>query len=97
MTKGDTSKIYILKEKCPCCNVGVLELLICDNCQQLIAMCDLVFTVFPDPLDININKTFQDDGREMVCVKCKKPKTLRVANKDEIISIGLHPDAYQDL
>jgi hypothetical protein len=89
-------KIFILKEKCPCCDVGELQLLTCDNCQQLIAMCDLVFTVFPDPLDININKIFRDGGREMVCPRCKKPKTLRIANKEEIISIGLQSDAYQD-
>jgi hypothetical protein len=63
---SNNQSVRMLKQRCPCCREqGYLELIACNECNKTIAICELVGTVFTDPLNISMNKVFSDDPKKM--------------------------------
>ena len=88
------SPLLSLKQNCPCCaGEGILELYACNNCNKVIAKCDLVHTIFIDPLDISVDKVYEEDPKK--CPSCGALDKLRIARDYEIIALGLMTNEYE--
>jgi len=87
------SPVWKLKQRCPCCKEGFLELCTCDNCKRVIAVCDEVSTIFIDPLNISLERVWENNPKE--CPFCGMLNKLRVAKDYEIIAIGLTTNEYE--
>lgn len=87
------SPVWRLKQRCPCCEEGYLELHTCDDCKKVFAICEEVGTIFIDPLNISIsNISHKDSG---VCENCGSIGKLRPAKDYEIIALGLTIADYE--
>ena len=89
------SPIWRLKQRCHCgcCQGGYLELYTCEECNKVFAICDEVYTVFLDPLDITIDKISEKDRG--VCENCGSFGKLRPAKDYEVIALGLTIADYE--
>jgi ferredoxin len=86
------SPTWQLKQNCPCCNQGYLELFTCVDCGNLIAICEEVGTIFPNPKQINA-ANISDDNQK--CIRCGNESNFRIAKDIEIINFGLTIDDYE--
>jgi hypothetical protein len=87
------SPVWRLKQQCPCCKEGELELYTCDECKKVFAICDELETVFIDPLNISIDNISRKG--EGVCENCGSIGKLRLAKDYEIIALGLTFEDYE--
>ena len=95
--------VWRLKKVCPCCGMGLLELVSCPYCNKVYAMCDEVLTLFLDPLNISfdyLSKSQEERGSQFMtqdrkCDNCGVMMKLRYSTDDEIIALGLTTEDYE--
>ena len=87
------SPMWRLKQRCPCCGQGYLELHTCDECKKVVAICDETDTVFTDPL--NISSSDISEKEKDVCAYCGAVEKMGRAKDFEIINLGLTTADYE--
>lgn len=86
---------WYLKGECPCCgNKGQIELITCDNCKNIIAVCDEMQTVFLNPLKIDLENIGEHISLEG-CPYCHTKDKFRRAKDFEIQALGLTVNDYE--
>ena len=89
------SPVWHLKVDCPCCNQrSCLLLYSCGECDRLTAVCDEMFTMFLDPLNISLDN-IASDSYNKICPNCGKEGSLKPAKDYEILKSGLSPKDYE--
>ena len=80
-----------LKQNCPCCGQGFLELFTCINCRNLVAICEEMGTIFSNPRHIDANGISANNQK----CNCGNSTNFRIAKDTEIIDFGLTANEYE--
>ena len=88
------SPIWYLNQECPCCGeVGELELLCCNNCSKIVAVCGEYRTIFRNPSKVSLNNS-EPGPSHLLCPFCKSIKGYRPAKDFEILALGFTKSDY---